>query len=127
MVQLRSDCSFHVIDFISLADHIPPLIHLMFEEAIDLFIQRRLRAVEPTLCYEPSQIIEALLRCNSDQVMGKTVFRITSPDQSLNINKKKQSNNLLKVINYDNKMFSSKVYIQGTILIFGGLGLTMSR
>ncbi|CAF1300796.1 unnamed protein product [Adineta steineri] len=67
----------------------------MFEEAIDLFIQRKLRAVEPTVAYEPSQVIEALLRCNTGQVMGKTVFRITSSDQPLNINKT-QSNSLLK-------------------------------
>ncbi|CAF4165644.1 unnamed protein product, partial [Adineta steineri] len=54
MFQLRSDCSFHVIDFISLADHVSPLMRLMLEEAIDLFIQRKLRAVEPTVTYEPS-------------------------------------------------------------------------
>ncbi|CAF1443164.1 unnamed protein product [Adineta steineri] len=128
MFQLRSDCSFHVIDFISLADHVSPLMRLMLEEAIDLFIQRKLRAVEPTVTYEPSQVIEALLRCNSGQVMGKTVFRITSSDQPLNIDKK-QSNSLLEVVS-DNTMFSSEVCNQGTILIsggFGGLGLTMSR
>ncbi|CAF1472966.1 unnamed protein product [Adineta steineri] len=128
MFQLRSDCSFHVIDFISLADHVSPLIRLMLEEAIDLFVQRKLRAVEPTVSYEPSQVIEALLRCNSGQVMGKTVFRITSSDQPLAINKK-QSNSLLKVVS-DNTMFSSEVCNEGTILIsggFGGLGLTISR
>ncbi|CAF1205402.1 unnamed protein product [Adineta steineri] len=130
MFQLRSDCNFHVIDFISLADHISPLIHLMLEEAIHLFNQQILRAVEPTVCYEPSQVIEALLRCNSGEVMGKTVFRITSSDQPLNINKQK-SDNLLKIVNDgNNEMFSSEVCNQGTILIsggFGGLGLTMSR
>ncbi|CAF4146751.1 unnamed protein product, partial [Adineta steineri] len=128
MFQLRSDCSFHVIDFISLADHVSPLIRRMLEEAIDLFVQRKLRAVEPTVTYEPSQVIEALLRCNSGQVMGKTVFRISSSDQPLNINKK-QSNSLLEVVS-DNTMFPSEVCNQGTILIsggFGGLGLTMSR
>ncbi|CAF1059333.1 unnamed protein product [Adineta steineri] len=128
MFQLRSDCSFHVIDFAGLADHISPLIHIMLEEAIDLFVQRKLRAVEPTVTYEPSQVIEALLRCSSGQVMGKTVFRITSSDQPLNINKK-QSDSLLKVVS-DNTMFSLEVCTQGTILIsggFGGLGLTMSR
>ncbi|CAF4035506.1 unnamed protein product [Adineta steineri] len=128
MFQLRSDCSFHVIDFISLADHVSPLIRLMLEEAIDLFIQRKLRAVEPTVSYEPSQVIEALLRCNSGQVMGKTVFRISSSDQPLSIHKI-QSTSLLKVVS-DNTMFPSEVCNQGTILIsggFGGLGLTMSR
>ncbi|CAF1470456.1 unnamed protein product [Adineta steineri] len=50
-------------------------------QAIDLFIQRKLHAVEPTIYYESSQIIEALLRCNSGQVMDKTVLRITSSDQ----------------------------------------------
>ncbi|CAF1209700.1 unnamed protein product [Adineta steineri] len=128
MFQLRSDCSFHVIDFAGLLDHISPLIGIMLKEAIDLFIQRKLRAVEPTVTYEPSQVIEALLRCNSGQVMGKTVFRISSSDQPLTINKK-QSNSLLKVVS-DNTMFPSEVCNQGTILIsggFGGLGLTMSR
>ncbi|CAF1114673.1 unnamed protein product [Adineta steineri] len=128
MFQLRSDCSFHVIDFAGLADHVSPLIRLMLEEAIDLFVQRKLRAVEPTVTYEPSQVIEALLRCNSGQVMGKTVFRITSSDQPLNIHKK-QSNSLLKVVS-DNTMFPLEVRNEGTILIsggFGGLGLTMSR
>ncbi|CAF0798854.1 unnamed protein product [Adineta steineri] len=101
---------------------------LAYHEAIDLLIQRKLHAVEPTICYEPSQIIEALLRCNSGQVMAKTVFRITSSDQPLTINKK-QSNSLLKVVS-DNTMFPSEVCNQGTVLIsggFGGLGLTMSR
>ncbi|CAF0867589.1 unnamed protein product [Adineta steineri] len=72
------------------------------EEANDLFAQRKLRAVEPTVSYEPSQVIEALLRCNSGQVMVVS----------------------------DNTMFPSEVCNQGTILIsggFGGLGLTMSR
>ncbi|CAF0965556.1 unnamed protein product [Adineta steineri] len=41
----------------------------MLEEANDLFVQRKLHAVEPTICYEPSQLIEALLRYTSDQVM----------------------------------------------------------
>ncbi|CAF1066006.1 unnamed protein product [Adineta steineri] len=67
----------------------------MLEEAIDLFIQRKLHAVEPTVTYEPCQIIEALLRYNSGQVMDKTVFRITSSDQPSNININ-QSNNLLE-------------------------------
>ncbi|CAF4030595.1 unnamed protein product, partial [Adineta steineri] len=105
-----------------------PLIRLRLEEAIDLFVQRKLRAVEPTVTYEPPQVIEALLRCNSGQVMGKTVFRISSSDQPLNINKK-QSTSLLKVVS-DNRMFPSEVCNEGTILIsggFGGLGLTMSR
>ncbi|CAF4293928.1 unnamed protein product, partial [Adineta steineri] len=114
MFQLRSDCSFHVIDFISLADHLSPLIQLMLEEANDLFVRRKLRAVEPTVTYEPSQVIEALLRCNSGQVMGKTVFCITSSDQLLNINKN-QSNNLLKVVSDDNTIFSSELCNQGTI------------
>ncbi|CAF1215212.1 unnamed protein product [Adineta steineri] len=43
MFQLRSDCSFHVIDFISLADHVSPLMRLMLEEAIDLFIQHKIK------------------------------------------------------------------------------------
>ncbi|CAF1173402.1 unnamed protein product [Adineta steineri] len=100
----------------------------MLEEAIDLFIQRKLRAVEPTVSHEPSQVIEALLRCNSGHVMGKTVFRISSSDQPLSIHKK-QPTSLLKVVS-DNTMFPSEVCNQGTILIsggFGGLGLTMSR
>ncbi|CAF1457732.1 unnamed protein product, partial [Adineta steineri] len=128
MFQLRSDCSFHVIDFAGLADHVSPLIRIMLEEAIDLFVQHKLRAVEPTVAYEPSQVIQALLRCNSGQVMGKTVFRISSSDQPLNINKK-QSNSLLKVVS-DNTMFPPEVCNEGTILIsggFGGLGLAMSR
>ncbi|CAF1464972.1 unnamed protein product [Adineta steineri] len=117
--------------FVEWADHVSPLMRLMLEEAIDLFVQRKLRAVEPTVTYEPSQVIEALLRCNSGQVMGKTVFRITSSDQPLT-NNKKQSNSLLKVVS-DNTMFSSEVCNQGTILIsggfggFGSLGLIMSR
>ncbi|CAF1494559.1 unnamed protein product [Adineta steineri] len=97
-------------------------------KAIDLLIQRKLCAVEPTICYESSQIIEALLRCNSGQVMDKTVFRITSSDQPLNIHKK-QSNNLLKVVS-DNTMFLLEVCNQGTVLIsggFGGFDLTISR
>ncbi|CAF1468770.1 unnamed protein product [Adineta steineri] len=128
MFQLRSDCSFHVTDFAGLLDHISPLIGIMLKEAIDLFVQRELCAVEPTVTYEPSQVIEALLRCNSDQVMNKTVIRITLSDQPLTINKK-QSNSLLKVVS-DSTMFSPEVCNQGTILIsgsFGGLGLTMSR
>ncbi|CAF1362522.1 unnamed protein product [Adineta steineri] len=106
-------CSFHVIDFIALTDHILPLIRLMSEEAIDLFIQHKLRVVEPTV---------------TGQVMGKTIIRITSSDQPLIISRE-QSNSILKVVS-DNTMFSSEVCNEGTILIsggFGGLGLTMSR
>ncbi|CAF1107663.1 unnamed protein product [Adineta steineri] len=70
-------------------------IYVPQSQTFDLFVQCKLRAVEPTVTYEPSQIIEALLRYNSRQVMGKTVFRITSSDQPSNI-KKNQSNNLLE-------------------------------
>ncbi|CAF4345592.1 unnamed protein product [Adineta steineri] len=70
------------------ADQRPFRICVPPSQAIDLFIQRKLHAVEPTICYEPSQIIEALLRYNSGQVMDKTVFRITSFDQPSNINEK---------------------------------------
>ncbi|CAF3798870.1 unnamed protein product, partial [Adineta steineri] len=128
MFQSRSDISFHVIDFARLVDLMLPLIHIMLEEAIDLFVQCKLRAVEPTVSYEPSEVIEALLRCNSGQVTGEAVFRISSYDQPLNIHKI-HSNSLLKVVS-DNAMFSSEVCNEGTISIsggFGGLGLTMSR
>ncbi|CAF4211159.1 unnamed protein product, partial [Adineta steineri] len=93
------DCSFHVIDFTSLADHVSPLIRLMLEEVIDLIIQRKLHAVELTVSYEPSQVIEALLRCNSGQVMVVS----------------------------DNTMLSLEVCNQETILISGSFGLTVLK
>ncbi|CAF4349151.1 unnamed protein product, partial [Adineta steineri] len=68
-------------------------IYVPQSQTFDLFVQRKSRVVEPTVTYEPSQIIEALLGCNSGQVMDKTVIRITSSDQPSNI-KKNQSNNL---------------------------------
>ncbi|CAF1449143.1 unnamed protein product [Adineta steineri] len=68
-------------------DHISSLIYIILEETFDLFVQCKLRAVEPTVSYEPSEVIEALLRCNSGQVMGEAVFRISSSDQPLNIHK----------------------------------------
>ncbi|CAF1241682.1 unnamed protein product [Adineta steineri] len=74
--------------FAGFIDHISSLIHIIPEEAINLFLQRKLHGVEPTVTYEPFQVIEALLRSNSGQVMDKTVFRITSSDQPSNINEK---------------------------------------
>ncbi|CAF0930134.1 unnamed protein product [Adineta steineri] len=126
LFDLRSDCSFHVIDLSSLADQQLPICTVMLQEMVDLFTQGKLRAIEPTVIYEPSQVIEAFMRCNSAQAMGKAVVRLTSSEQPLQLNIE-QLNNLPK----DNDiMFPSKVCNQGTILIsggFGGLGLAMSR
>ncbi|CAF1440359.1 unnamed protein product, partial [Adineta steineri] len=127
MFDLRSDCSIHVIDLISLSDQQQDISNDMFEEMIHLFIQQKLKPIEPTVIYEPSQVKEAFIRCNSGQAMGKSVVRLTNSNEPLYINGKPSTGHL----STDNHaMFPLEVCQQGTILIsggFGGLGLTMSR
>ncbi|CAF0842283.1 unnamed protein product [Adineta steineri] len=126
MFDFRSDCTFYVIDLISLPDQQLPMCTVMLQEMIDLLIQGKLKAIEPTVMYEPSQVIDAFMRCNSGQAMGKAVVRLTNSNESLYLNNV-HHNNLLE----DNDiMFPPIVCQQGTVLIsggFGGLGLTMSR
>ncbi|CAF4052022.1 unnamed protein product, partial [Adineta steineri] len=127
MFDLRSDCSIHVIDLISLSDQQQDISTDMFEEMIHLFIQQKLKPIEPTVIYEPSQVVEAFIRCNSSQAMGKSVVRLTNSSEPLYVNGKPSIGHL----STDNHaMFPLEVCQQGTILIsggFGGLGLTMSR
>ncbi|CAF0978426.1 unnamed protein product [Adineta steineri] len=120
MFDFRSDCSFHVIDLVSLSIKHPNICTAMLQEMIDLLIQGKLKAIEPTVVYEPSQVIDAFMRSNSGQAMGKAVVRLTNSNESLCLNS----------VHYNDIMFPSTVCQQGTILIsggFGGLGLTMSR
>ncbi|CAF4120618.1 unnamed protein product, partial [Adineta steineri] len=127
MFDLRSDCSIHVIDLISLSDKQQDICTDMLEEMVQLFIQKKLKPIEPTVIYEPSQVKEAFLRCNSGQAMGKSVVRLTNSSEPLYVNSKPSTGHL----STDNHaMFPLEVCQQGTVLIsggFGGLGLTMSR
>ncbi|CAF1255723.1 unnamed protein product [Adineta steineri] len=126
MFDFRSDCSFHVIDLVLILENHPDIYNAILQEMVDLLIQGKLKAIEPTVVYEPSQVIDAFMRCNSGQAMGKAVVRLANSNESLYLNSI-YPNNLLE----DNDiMFPSTVCQQGTILIsggFGGLGLTMSR
>ncbi|CAF3952735.1 unnamed protein product [Adineta steineri] len=126
MFDLRSDCTFHIVDLVLIPDRKLDIVRLMLQEMMDLLIQGKLKPIEPTIAYEPSQVIEAFMRFNSGQAMGKAVVRLTDSEQPLHLNSP-HDNNLSK----DNDvMFPSEVCNQGTILISGGsggLGLTMSR
>ncbi|CAF4190027.1 unnamed protein product, partial [Adineta steineri] len=125
LFDLRADCSFHIIDLALLGNQQLPICTVMLQEMVDLFTQDKLKAIEPTVIFEPSQVIEAM-SWNSAQAMGKAVVRLTSSQQPLHLNIKQ-----LKNLPKDNDiMFPSDVCNDGTILIsggFGGLGLTMSR
>ncbi|CAF4106630.1 unnamed protein product, partial [Adineta steineri] len=126
MFDFRSDCSFHVIDLVLLLEKQPDIYNPILQEMVDLLIQGKLKAIEPTVVYEPSQVIDAFMRCNSSQAMGKAVVRLTNSNESLYLN----SIHHVNLSEDNNIMFPSNVCQQGTILIsggFGGLGLTMSR
>ncbi|CAF1444101.1 unnamed protein product [Adineta steineri] len=86
MFDLRSDCSFHVIDLVLLLEKQPDIYNPILREMVDLLIQRKLKAIEPTVVYEPSQVIDAFIRCNSGQAMGKAVVRLTNSNESLYLN-----------------------------------------
>ncbi|CAF4063237.1 unnamed protein product, partial [Adineta steineri] len=126
MFDFRSDCSFHVIDLVLLLERQPDIYNPILQEMVDLLIQGKLKAIEPTVVYEPSQVVDAFMRCNSGQAIGKAVVRLTNSNESLYLNSVHHNN----LIEDNNIMFPSNVCQQGTILIsggFGGLGLTMSR
>ncbi|CAF1458927.1 unnamed protein product [Adineta steineri] len=126
MFDFRSDCSFHVIDLVLILEKHPDIYNPILQEMIDLLIQGKLKAIEPTVVYEPSQVIDAFMRRNSGQAMGKAVVRLTNSNESLCLNSIHHNN----LIEDNDVMFPSSVCQQGTILIsggFGGLGLTMSR
>ncbi|UJR06874.1 hypothetical protein I4U23_011163 [Adineta vaga] len=127
MFELRSDCSFHVIDLVSLALSQLNCVPLMLQEMIDLCLEGKLKPIESTVIYEPSKIIEAFMKVSSGQVIGKTVIRLTNSDEPLALNTE-QFNNSIEGNN--DTMFTSEVCRRGTILIsggFGGLGLAMTR
>ncbi|CAF4222614.1 unnamed protein product, partial [Adineta steineri] len=126
MFDFRSDCTFYVIDLVSLSIRWPDICTVMLQEMIDLLIQGKFKAIEPTVVYEPSQLIDAFMRCNSGQAMGKAVVRLTNSNEPLYLTNVHHNN-----LPEDNDiMFPSNVCQRGTILIsggFGGLGLAMSR
>ncbi|CAF1490041.1 unnamed protein product [Adineta steineri] len=126
MFDFRSNCSFHVIDLVSLSNKHPDICTAMLQEIVDLLMQSKLKVIEPTVVHEPSQVIDAYMRCNSGQSMGKTVVRLTNSNQSIYLNNVHHND-----LSEDNDiMFPPIVCHHGTILIsggFGGLGLTMSR
>ncbi|CAF4357877.1 unnamed protein product, partial [Adineta steineri] len=111
MFDFRSDCSFHVIDLVSLSQGHPDICSAMLQEMIDLLIQGKLKAIEPTVVYEPSQVIDAFMRSNSGQVMGKAVVRLTNSNESLCLNSVHHNN----LPEGNNIMFPSTVCRQGTI------------
>ncbi|UJR38870.1 hypothetical protein I4U23_031538 [Adineta vaga] len=126
MFDFRSDCSFHVIDLVLILGKYPDICIAMLQEMVNLLIQGKLKVIEPTVVYEPSQVIDAFIRCNSGQFMGKAVVRVTKSNESLYLNSIHQYN----LPKDSDIMFPSNVCQQGTVLIsggFGGLGLTMSR
>ncbi|CAF1195338.1 unnamed protein product [Adineta steineri] len=126
MFDFRSDCSFYAIDLVLLLEKHPDIYNPILQEMVDLLMQSKLKAIEPTVVYEPSQVIDAFMRCNSGQSMGKAVVRLTNSNETLYLNSIHHNN-----LSEDNDiMFPPIVCHQGTILIsggFGGLGLTMSR
>jgi NADPH:quinone reductase-like Zn-dependent oxidoreductase len=91
MFDFRSDCSFHVIDLISLSDKQQDICTVMLKEMVDLFVLGKLRAIHPTVVFEPSQVVEAFMRFVSGQAMGKSVVRMTNSDQPLYLTDKKLS------------------------------------
>jgi hypothetical protein len=86
MFDLRADCSFHIIDLLSLSDERLPICGDMLQEMMQLLVDGKLKSIEPTVIYEPSQVVEAFTRCISDQTMGNPVVRIISSDQPLYLN-----------------------------------------
>lgn len=83
---LRADCSFHIIDLLSLSKERLPICGDMLQEMMQLLVDGKLKPIEPTVIYEPSQVVEAFTRCISDQTMGNPVVRITNSDQLLHLN-----------------------------------------
>jgi hypothetical protein len=86
MFDLRADCSFHVIDVLSLVDERLPICGDMLQEMMRLFADGKLKPIEPTVAYEPSQVVEAFMRCINNQVMGNVVVRLTNSEQILHLN-----------------------------------------
>ena len=91
MFDFRSDCSFHVIDLVSLSDQLLTICTVMLQEMVDLFVQGKLKPIEPTVAYEPSQVVEAFMKCNSGQALGKTIIRLSSSDSPLYLHRKQDS------------------------------------
>ena len=92
MFNLRADCSFHIIDLLSLSNKRLPICGDMVQEMMQLLVDGKLKSIEPTVIYEPSQVVEAFMRCISDQTIGNSVIRITNSDQPLYLNIQQHSN-----------------------------------
>ncbi|UJR38888.1 hypothetical protein I4U23_031556 [Adineta vaga] len=126
MFDFRCDCSFHVIDLNLLWENQQNLCQTMLNDMMNLILDRKFKAIEPIVVYEPSEVVDAFTRCNNHQTMGKTVVRLANSDQPLYLTNL-STKNLLE----DAKiMFPENVFEKGTIIIsggFGGVGLRMSR
>ena len=125
MFDVRNDCSFHVIDVSTLYANRLTIFGELLEEVMELIVNGVFKPIEPTLVYEPSQVIEVFKQSNTGQVMGKSVLRLTSSQQTLRLNEEQ-----LTPSTQGKTMFPDSVCHRGTILISGGcggLGLTMSR
>ncbi|CAF4489070.1 unnamed protein product [Rotaria sp. Silwood2] len=83
---LRNDCSFHVIDVGSLSINRLNIFSELIEEVMQLITNGIFRPIEPTNIYEPSEVVKVFKQCNSGQVIGKCVLRLTSSHQPLYVN-----------------------------------------
>lgn len=92
LFDLRADCSFHIIDPLSLSDERLPICGNMVQEMIQLLVDGKLKSIEPAVIYEPSRVVEAFTRCISDQTIGNSVIRITNSNQPLYLNVHQHSN-----------------------------------
>lgn len=86
MFDLRDDCSFHVIDINSLFTNRINLFSKLINEVVQLIVKGVFRPIQPTNVYEPSNVIDVFKKCNSGQMMGKCVLRLTNSQQPLLLN-----------------------------------------
>ncbi|CAM2726330.1 unnamed protein product [Rotaria socialis] len=127
LYHLKSDCSYHIIDLIMLNTHGHMSPRVWLEEILEHFRTGKFKPIEPTVVVEPSDVIETFTKVNRGEAMGKSVIRIFSSKQPLQI---KDDIGIVPNSQHTSDMFPSLVCNHGTIIIsggFGGLGLTMTQ
>ncbi|CAF3815614.1 unnamed protein product [Rotaria sp. Silwood1] len=120
LFSLRINCTFHIIDLISVKKYSPELIQLLLKNILNLCQNKKLKPITPIKEFDASQIQQAFFTYSQATHIGKFVIKIVESNERLKI----ESNQNEQQIQQKRKesVFPDEICNHETIVISGGLG-----
>ncbi|CAF0818008.1 unnamed protein product [Didymodactylos carnosus] len=91
LFELKSDCSFHVLDLVTYQQSCSQKINHMLKKLVEKFETGTLKPISPLTIFEASQVKDAFAIYNQTINMGKLIVRITSSTKELDIEKQDET------------------------------------